>query len=340
MKLGFRDIEPFVKAPNPNAKIIVIYGPDDGLMRERSDIMAKTIVADVNDPFNVVDLTQDKINETPSLLSDEAFSMSMLGDKRLIIVRSAGNKLTDALKAIEREADKLDNVILVQAGPLDTKSSLRKFAEKSKIAVALPCYVEDEQTLGRFLQGFFTEQGYRIDRDALTLAAQVLHGDRALARNEANKITIFKGDNQSPITVKDITDCLGRGNLETLDMLTEHVASGDCRGVEKSLYLLFSEGSPSILILRSLKNYYKRLYITQAREKNLGLETALKKLFPPVFYKNKPAFLRHLHVWSFNRIQIALTMINEAEKSIKSGQLDDKLICNRTLLSLSKMVAR
>lgn len=338
MKINFRDIEGFLKSPSPQAKIILVYGPDEGLVRERSTQIAKSVVEDINDPFNVVDVTMDTIGSTPSVLSDEAFAMSMMGGQRLIRLKSADNKVTALLKEIEAEIEKLDNVILLQAGNLAPASSLRKFCETSKNAAALPCYVEDERDLTRFLQSLFNENNLRIDRDALALAARYLHGDRALARNEAEKIITYKGQDTSVISVQDITACLGQGHLETLDMLVQNVASGQTKNVEKSLNILFSEGNPPILILRSLKNYFKRLYITQHRSRELGMEAAMKKLRPPVFFKNKPHFQKHLNLWKPPQLQRAFTVLGEAEKSIKTASLAPELICNRALLSLSKTV--
>ena len=47
MKLPFKSIEPFVRKPDPQARVILIYGPDNGLMKERSAVIGKTIVADL-----------------------------------------------------------------------------------------------------------------------------------------------------------------------------------------------------------------------------------------------------------------------------------------------------
>ena len=44
MKLQFRQIEPFVKKPDPAARVILIYGPDDGLIRERARAIGGTVV--------------------------------------------------------------------------------------------------------------------------------------------------------------------------------------------------------------------------------------------------------------------------------------------------------
>ena len=340
MKIQTRDIEGFIKKPGVEFKIILIYGPDEGLARERITTLAGHYVTDIKDPFNVANITQDQIDSAPSALFDEAFSMSMMGGQRVILIKDASNKITEHLKTIEADADKLENIILIQAGNLTPSSSLRKFAEKSKVAAAVPCYIEDERSLSGFLSGYFKEQGYTIDRDALVLAASILHGDRALARNEAEKIAIYKGNDKSPITTEDLAACLGTGNFETLDALVQNVASGHSKGVEKSLDILFSEGNPPILILRSLKNYFKRLYITQGRLPEMGLDGAMKKLYPPVFFKHKQAFQTHIRKWPLIRIKKAFEVLNDAEKTIKSGGLEPELTCNRAALSLSKIAGR
>ena len=340
MKISPRDTEGFIKKPDPATKIFLIYGPDEGLVRERAVTLMKNFVEDIKDPFNVVDLGQDQIDSSPSALFDEAFSMSMMGGQRIIHVKDASNKITDPLKKIEGDVDKLDNIIIIQAGNLTPSSSLRKFAEKSKSAASIACYIEDERTLSAFLNGYFKDNGYGIDRDALALAASVLHGDRALARMEAEKITLYKGEDKSPITTADLAACLGSGNFETLDALVQNVASGQTKGVENSLDILFSEGNPPILILRSLKNYFKRLYITQGRLPDMGLEGAMKKLYPPVFFKHKQAFQTHIRKWPLPRLKKAFEVLGDAEKSIKSGRLEAELICNRAALSLSKIAGR
>mgnify|MGYP004287228723 CR=1 FL=1 len=68
MKLSFRDIEPFVKAPNPAARVILVYGPDNGLVKERAATMGKTVIEDLNDPFNAVTINASQLNEDPARL--------------------------------------------------------------------------------------------------------------------------------------------------------------------------------------------------------------------------------------------------------------------------------
>lgn len=340
MKLSFRQIDSFLKAPDPAAKAILVYGPDEGLVRERLAILGKTVVDDLSDPFNVAELNGDQITENPSLLHDEFFSISMMGGRRLIRIHSCDDKLSPHLKSVLEQAGESEHLILIQGGDLGPRSALRKLCESAKNAAALPCYVEDERDLSRFLQDYFQQANHRINRDALQAAASVLKGDRALVRKEAEKICLYKGKDTSPISIEDIEACLGQINAETLDILTQHMASGRGEMLEESLNFLIREGNSPVYILRAAQNYFRRLYITQARLQNMGMEEALKKLEPPLFFKLKPGFQAHLRQWSLPRVKTALSHLQQAEKQIKSGKIEAELVCNRAFLSLARMAQR
>ncbi len=340
MKLNYKSIDGFLKSPDPNVKAVLVYGPDEGLVRERIQILGKTVVEDTNDPFNVVELNGDQIKSNPAILADEVFAISMMGGRRLIRIRDISESIAKPLEEILAEADKIDHLILVQGGDLSPKSSTRKLFEKLKTAAALPCYVEDERDVAKFLSRYFLDNGKKINADALTMASAILTGDRALVRMEADKIVTYKGIDDSPITIEDITACLGESNAETLDMMTQHLASGRAKDLEDTLRFLFSEGASAVMILRVVQNYFRRLYITQGRMKEMSFEQAITKLYPPVFFKMKAGFQMHLRKWSPARIKHALTHLNDAEKDVKSGKLDPELICNRALLSLCAMASK
>ncbi len=340
MKLTYKNTDSFLKKPDPKVKAVLVYGPDEGLARERLSMLGKTVVEDLNDPFNVIELNGDQINDTPAILSDEVFAISMMGGRRLIRIRDANDKNAKALESVLEDADKIDHLILIHGGDLSPKSALRKWAEKSKVAAALPCYVEDERGVSRFLSQFFTEHQLRIDSDALTLASSILSGDRAMIRQEAEKIVTYKGEDKSTITLGDINACLGATNAETLDVLVQHMASGRPKEMEETLHFLFSEGASAVMILRVVQNYYRRLYITHGRMRDMGFEQAIAKLYPPVFFKHKPGFQQHLRTWPQPRIEGALHQLYEAEALLKSGTMDAELLCNRTLLSLCALASK
>ena len=50
---------------------VLIYGPDEGLVRERAHRISKQVVEDLSDPFNVVRPSLSQVIEEPSILLDE-----------------------------------------------------------------------------------------------------------------------------------------------------------------------------------------------------------------------------------------------------------------------------
>ena len=150
MKIQFRQIEQFVKSPDPAARVILVYGPDHGLVRERCETIGKTIVSDLNDPFNVAVLSAESLADDPARLADEAAAQSMMGGDRLIRIQNGADKLTVLLKSY-LEQPSSSALVVVQAGELGPRSSLRKLCESAKNAAALPCYVEDERDVSRFI---------------------------------------------------------------------------------------------------------------------------------------------------------------------------------------------
>src|SRR6185312_3352806 len=96
MKLPPARVDAFLRRPDPEIRAILFYGPDAGLVRERADLVARTVCPDLHDPFRVADLTGAAVLADPARLADEAAQISLMGGDRVIRVRDAG----DALSAI------------------------------------------------------------------------------------------------------------------------------------------------------------------------------------------------------------------------------------------------
>ncbi|MDP3078573.1 MAG: DNA polymerase III subunit delta, partial [Bradyrhizobium sp.] len=83
-----REIDAFLARPDPARPIILLYGPDAGLVRERADALLASAVDDPNDPFSLVRLDGDELSAEPSRLGDEAMTIPMFGGRRAIRVRA------------------------------------------------------------------------------------------------------------------------------------------------------------------------------------------------------------------------------------------------------------
>ena len=66
------DVDRFIAKPDPRLPIVLVYGPDAGLVRERVDALVKASVDDPNDPFAFVRIEGEDLAGNPSRLVDEA----------------------------------------------------------------------------------------------------------------------------------------------------------------------------------------------------------------------------------------------------------------------------
>ena len=65
MEIKGRGVEAFLKKPPAALRLALVFGPDQGLARERADAIARTIVEDPTDPFRVAELAAATIKSTP-----------------------------------------------------------------------------------------------------------------------------------------------------------------------------------------------------------------------------------------------------------------------------------
>ena len=336
MKLAYRDIEPFVKSPNPAARVVLVYGPDNGLMKERAKTISKSVVEDINDPFNAVTLSTDILGDDPARLSDEAGAMSMMGGDRLIRVEDAGDKITPLIKNyLENPSESA--LIVLEAGELGPRSSLRKLCESAKNAAAVPCYVEDERDLGRLIRETLMAEGISIDNDATTWLAANISGDRQKARGELEKLITYKGNDKTPVTLTDVRACCGEAGALALDDLVYAVAGNNPQKALQTFNTLMDEGVSFVVILRALQTHFKKLHLTKAKiNEGANLETAIKAIAPPIFFKQQPAFKAQANRWSETGISKVLQKLMDLEAQCKQTGMPVETLCAQAVLGISK----
>lgn len=336
MKLSFRDIEPFVKNPNPAARVILVYGPDAGLVKERAETMGRTVVDDLNDPFNVAALSAEILADDPARLADEAGAISMMGGDRLIRVTGAADKLTVLIKSyLENPSN--NALVILQAGALATRSSLRKLCEKLPNAAAVPCYVEDERDLSRLIRDTFHGENMNAAPDAIAYLAGAISGDRAKARRELEKVILYKGGEDTPLTLAEAQDCCGEAGATSIDDLIYSVAGGQSEKALKTYRKLMGEDVNFIVILRSLQAHFRKLHLTRARiEEGARTDQAVGALRPPLFFKHKGAFTAQVNRWSLQGLTRILEKLAALEAQCKTTGAPTETLCGQAILGISK----
>ena len=340
MKLTWKNTDDFLKKPPAAIPLVLIYGPDDGLVRERAEVLIKNALGGQDDPFALIDMSADQAFADPARVLDEAQAMSLMGGRKVIFVRDAGDKLAPVIKDVLAALRPDDNKVVITAGDLGPRSTLRLLCEDSDLSAAMPCYVEDEKDLKRVIQDAVKSAGMVISSDALQFMAQHSVGDRGTARQEIQKLLLYMGP-QKNIDLDDVRAVIGNAADLSIDDVARFAASGQFAAAERILRQAASESTPAVTILRQLQNYFLRLHITKLRvQGGVGIDGAMAALKPPIFFKLKESFISQLQAWDVLAIEQVLQLLQTAEARTKQTGADPDLILSRAVLSISQMAQK
>ena len=64
---------------DPDTPVLLIYGPDAGLVRERADRAVSATIGADDDPFRMVTLSAPDLVKDPARLADEMAAQSLIG---------------------------------------------------------------------------------------------------------------------------------------------------------------------------------------------------------------------------------------------------------------------
>jgi DNA polymerase-3 subunit delta len=118
------DIDSFVARPDPSRAVVLVFGPDAGLVSERADKIIAASVDDTNDPFSLVRLDGDTIASDPARLIDEATTVPLFGGRRAIRVRAGARNIVPAIEAL-LSVPLRDCRVVIEAGDLRKTAPLR-----------------------------------------------------------------------------------------------------------------------------------------------------------------------------------------------------------------------
>ena len=336
MKLPTARISSFLSKPDPTVRVILVYGPDAGLVRERVMSLAKLTVPDLNDPFRVASVPANSLSDDPARLHDEMASMSLGGGRRLIRLQSPNESAAGVIGKLLEDLPDADSLLLIEAGDLDKRSKLRAVCEgESPYACGIPCYVEDNAARQRTITDILNSENIRTTRDVIAALADILPPDRLAMRSELEKFAIYVGKNNDA-TIADVHATVQDAGAAELDDLVFAIGAGEAKRAAQLIDRLFAEQTAPVAILRAAQRHFVRLQWARAQMDNgLNATDAVKRLQPPVFWKFEGAMASQLRRWNRNRAEQALRRLYDAEAAVKRTGTPDTALCAQVLLGLA-----
>jgi DNA polymerase-3 subunit delta len=348
VKIETRSLPGFLKRPDPGCQAILVYGEDSGLVRERGEALARTVVDDLADPFRVADLAGETLADDPARLADEAAAMSLMGGRRVVRVRhvtpGVGKGIAESFATFLKHGAGSHKpqdlaLIVVEAGELDGRSPLRKLFEAAPNAAAIACYRDEGTSLSAVIRESLAQHKVQASGDALAWLASRLGGDRAVTRGELEKLALYVGPGHEA-TLEDARAVVGDSADIDFDDLANATALGDVAGLGRAFDKLVAEGLPAIPILRAVQRHFVRLHLCAGMVAGgQDADSAMMRLRPPVFWKNKDAFRAQLRRWPADRLSDALEKLLDAEIACKTSGPVAETLAGRCLFELARAAA-
>lgn len=335
MKVTARQIDGFLDNPGEQTAVILIYGPDQGLVRERADRAMRAVAGSTDDPFRTTSIEESDVSDDAERLAAERAAMAFGGGRRAIRI-DGGDRLATA---VERALDSGgDGVVIVVAGDLSPRSKLRKLCETAKNAGVIACYADDARAVDQVIRETLSEAGLTIGREALAYLAANLGNDRLVSRRELEKLVLYMAGAGPEVTLADAQACVGDNAGRGADAVTQALTGGDLRVLMEAYASALDLGEAPVGMLRMAQRLFQRLHLaSEAVARGTRPEQAVENLRPPVFFKDKPLYIKALSSFSQARLGMALEILTEAERGCKSSLGPDVVICERAFIRLARL---
>ena len=328
------EIEKFLARPDPARPIVLVFGPDAGLVRERAEALVRASIDDAKDPFQLARLDGDDLASEPTRLVEEANTIPLFGGRRAVWVKAGSRNFAPAVEALVAAASP-DCRVVIEAGDLKRTAPLRALCERAKNAVALPCYADTERDLVRLIDDEMREAGLAISPEARAALVPLLGGDRLASRHEIAKLALF-ARGKAQVELEDVMAVVADASTLALDGLIDAAFAGRTTELEVQFGKARTAGtSPGTIVSTALRQVTQLHRARLAVEDGASVSEATGVIQPFVHFSRKAAVEAALRSWTSARLERAMAQLAEALlESRKQAGLAD-VIAQRTLLSLA-----
>jgi DNA polymerase III subunit delta len=339
MRVAAARVPAFLKRPPREIRAVLLYGPDSGLARERADDLAKSVCPDLQDPFRVVELSGAAVAADPARLADEAAQLSLIGGRRVVRVREAGDRLAALFREFLDDAPG-EGFIVVETGDLPSSSALRRAFDASARAAAIGCYPDTPRERSAVIHDALKARRIAVSGDAVQYLVEHLGGDRLLTRAELEKLALYAGEG-GRVEVEDARQSIGDSAALEIDDAVMAAAEGDAAKLDRVLDRVFQVDESPVSVMRALLRHLHRLHALTARlTAGATAVEVMSTARPPIFYKQEGNFRRQLALWSEAELRAELDRVAQAELHMKLTGLPAETICRQAMLAVTQSVCR
>ncbi|TSJ64195.1 DNA polymerase III subunit delta [Starkeya sp. 3C] len=333
------DVEATLTRIDPLRPVLLLFGPDSGLVRERARAYLARAAEGSDDPFGIVRLDGDEISGDPGRLVDEAGTVALFGGRRVVSLRAGARNIVPAVEALLASPPS-NAIVVIEAGDLKRGTGLRALCEGSPHALAITCYADTDRDLSRLIDTMTAEAGISIERDARAELLGLLGSDRLASRGEIAKLLLYAAG-EPRITPEHVRAIVGDASSLALDEIADGTFAGQPGDMSTAFAKAIGEGMRADIILGAVCRTAQSLH-----QMRLGIETggsverAVEGARPAIHFRRKPLVEKALRSWTAARLETALLALDDALLTARRNAALGPSVAERVLLQIAGQARR
>jgi DNA polymerase-3 subunit delta len=329
------EFESFIKRRSTAMNGVLIHGADSSAVSALGQLTLRGIVGDGDTAFASVRIDLASLKENPGRFDDEFRSMSLLGERRVLLADGIDDSHLKALTTVLTTKE-TGNFVVLMADALGKSSKLRAACEEAEKFASLAIYEEDASALAVRIRKLLDIEHLSWDRGAEELFFALVGIDRSTCTQEATKLALYCAG-QSQISEADVEAVCGDTAAFGTEQLIDAVLAGDLVTADRMASSLDSDSAGTRGILSVLLLHLTRLQtLRMDMERGMNAEMAVRNSKPAIFFKRRSAFMAQLRNFELQDLLDMQQTVSAA--MLQTRNLPDlfEALTSRTLLSMAR----
>nr|WP_221214567.1 DNA polymerase III subunit delta [Novosphingobium hassiacum] len=317
-------------------RIFYFCGPDEAGASDAANRIAALL-----GEAEKVEMTGAELKRDPVKLADEARSVSLFGDKRIIHVRATGDDAHDAVATLVESPVEGWPVLIVATSATD-KSRIAKLLENRSEAVVAMFYPPDLKAVADAIRDMGGAVGVTLNHSLAERIARATGLDTRMARSEIEKLALYlDASPQSPRTPDAaVLDAIGAVSEDDSFMpLVNAVLSGDVRRLSGELSRLRELGLNPVGLLLAFERRATQLVQLASR---LGTRNDIDAFVNEerVFFRDRTDLTNQLRRWRGARLGKLCERLSTLHCTLMEDNRNGELVLAQGLAQIARSASR
>ena len=206
--------------------------------------------------------------------------------------------------------------IILIADLLEKRSKLRTLFEKKTNLAIIPCYNDTDITLRKLVQNELKDFK-NLNSNIINMILNYSNLNRKTIVNNIEKIKTFYEKNI--LSEQSLEILLNSDRNEIFENIRDAALEGNKVKLNELLGNFTFSNEDTYLYLNMINYRLIKLLDIHKNSTNNNFDLTISKMRPPIFWKDKPIYLKLLKKWDKQRTIEAIEYVGEIEKKIKSN---------------------